>query len=75
MKESTYHPQDFLNAEEICNYLLQNRAIQFQATGAEMDRESAVRHFKEREALIVVKKMLLDEGERALRGASPPSFP
>ncbi len=67
MNQSKYHPQDFLNADQVCDYLLKNRAIQFQAQGAEMDRESAVRHFKEREALCLVKKLLLDEVERALK--------
>lgn len=64
MNQSKYHPQDFLTAHDICDYILQNRAIHFQLTSAELDRESAVRHFKEREALIIVKYLILDEGER-----------
>ena len=67
MKQSQYCPQDFLNAELLCDYLLQNRAIQFQATGHEMGRDKADRHFKERQALLIVKKLLLDEGERILK--------
>lgn len=65
MDKQTYAPQDFLNAEEICGYLLRNLEIQFQATGETMDRETAKRHFDARRSLIITKQLLLDEGERA----------
>ena len=64
--DSTYHPEDFLNADEICGYILTNITIKFQIDGLKMSREEAVEHFKTREALIRVRKLLIDESEKSI---------
>lgn len=66
MPKSAYRPQDYLMAESICDSLLRNRTIDFQLNADQMDRPKAEKHFKEREALIIVKSLLLDEGQRLL---------
>lgn len=66
MPQSTYHPQHYLLAHDVCDHLLQDRQIHFQMEAENMDRPEAVKHFKERQALLIVKQMLLDAGDRAL---------
>ncbi len=58
--------EDFLAAETVVNDLIKNREIHFQLHGPQMSRDEAVKHFKEREALVWTKKLLLDEAERIL---------
>lgn len=57
---------DFLNAEMLLNYLHHQRAIHFQLEGHTFDRETMQKHVNERAALIKVRGILLDEGERIL---------
>ncbi len=64
MSDPTYQPSDFLKADDICMYLLKNLEIHFQTEADQMDRPSAVAHFKKREALLSVRNMLVSEGER-----------
>ena len=64
MNKPKYGPQDYLNAIDVCDNLLKSREAKFQSHGAEMNTVQAKRHFSEREALIRVKIMLCDEGER-----------
>lgn len=71
MSEPSYGLNDFLNAELICDYILKNKAIQFQINGLEMRFIEARQHFNEREAIIIMKKLLLDEAERIINNANP----
>lgn len=64
MPDPIYHPTVYLAAHDLLTHMLENFEIQFQIDGPQMPRAKAVEHFKTREALIIVKTMLLDEGER-----------
>lgn len=66
MPDPVPDPSDFLRAHDVCAWLSNNYKIQFQIEGIEMPREQAVKHFKRREALLIVQTMLLDAMERAL---------
>jgi hypothetical protein len=68
MPQSRPDPRVFLLAHDVCKFLLQNRAIHFQIDGLNMDRATAQRHFKEREALVIVQTLLLDASEEVPRG-------
>lgn len=56
--------EDFLKADVVLEYLCNNLAITFQTHGEEMNRETAEKHFKDREALLRVRDMLIGEAER-----------
>ncbi len=66
MTDPVYHPADFLNADELCGYLAKNLEANFQINVDAMTRPEAVAHFEKRKALIIVKSLLIEEGERAL---------
>lgn len=56
--------EDFLKADVVLEYLCNNLAITFQTRNEEMNRETAEKHFKDREALLRVRDMLIGEAER-----------
>lgn len=67
LSDPVFTPQDFLDAEEVVDHLLQARAIQFQIEGDTYDRETMQKHVNERVALIGTKNLLLDEAQRVLK--------
>lgn len=57
----------YLMAHDVVDSILQDLAIQFQAEGGERwPREVMQEHINKRGALLLVKGLLLDEGERLL---------
>lgn len=68
MSDPTPTPQDFLNAESVVNHVANNLEIQFQTEGDNFDRPTMQAHVNKRAALLLTKKLLLDEGERILKG-------
>lgn len=66
MSDPCPQERDFLNAEAVVDFLLQQRAIQFQTEGAEFDRATMQKHVNERCALLMTKNLLLNEVERLL---------
>lgn len=64
-------PQDYLNAELVISHLAANYQIEFQRQGHEMSRDEAQQHFRERSALSLVQKLLLDAGEKMIPKTNP----
>ncbi len=60
-------PINFLNAEQICGYVSKNLEIQFQLEGDDMQKTEAVEHFRKRNALMIVRNLLIDESERVFK--------
>lgn len=56
--------QDFLYAEALVNFVLQNLTIECHTNMASWDRETMQANLKKRAALILTKSLLLDEVER-----------
>lgn len=73
MPDPIVNPANYLRAEDILTYLHKNLEIQFQAEGDKMERPAAVEHFKNREALLRVRKLLTDAAEHALKAKLKPS--
>lgn len=61
--DPSFTAEDFLRAESVCEHLAKNLEITFQTHGEEMVHPQAVRHFKKREALQIVRLMLIDRAE------------
>lgn len=60
---------DFLRADDVVAFMVRNFEIRFKTRGDDMTRDEAHMHFKNREALCRVRKILVDEAERL---AQPP---
>lgn len=73
MPDPIIAPGNFLRAEYLCTHLHKNLEIEFQARGDAMERPAAVEHFKNREALIRARKLLVDAAEHALNAKLKPS--
>lgn len=63
-EEASTTCNDILLAEEVCGMIAKNREIQFKLEGLGMTRQDAVKHFADRKALLRVRNILIDEGER-----------
>lgn len=64
MSDPTFQADHYLLAEHIVDSLLQNLAIEFQVTGEQLTRDQMQAHVNKRAALILTKRLLLDEAER-----------
>jgi hypothetical protein len=63
MNDQPPTPLDLLRVDEILGQIATDLEIHFQTCGDEMDRAAALKHFKERRALAIVRTMVLDRGE------------
>lgn len=61
---------DFLHADDVVAFIARTFAIRYKTDGTIMDERTAREHFKSREALCRVRKLLVDEAERI--GLPPP---
>jgi hypothetical protein len=67
MSDEQFSPMHYIAAHDVCRSLSENLAIHFQVIAEEATREQAVENFTKRQALMLVCKMLLDEGERVMK--------
>lgn len=60
-------PAELLRADEILSQIAKDMEIEFNLRCDEMQRPEAERHFRDRQALAIVRSILLDKGENLLR--------
>lgn len=65
MSASKISPQDYLSAETVVGQLAGNYEVAFQLHPDTMTSSEAVKHFTERQALMLVQKLLIDAAARA----------
>lgn len=65
--DPAFGPQHYLMAEAVIDSLLRDSEILFQVEGDSFDRATMQKHINERGAMIVTKKLLLDQVERLIK--------
>lgn len=68
MSDPTYTADDYLHAERVLAYLSEHRQLEFALENETFDQDKAKQHFGERWALNIARGILLNEGERLLKG-------
>jgi hypothetical protein len=66
MSDAQFQPIDYLMAHDVVRSMGENLAIHFQVNADKMDYVKAKDHFNRRQAILLVQRMLLDEGERIM---------
>jgi hypothetical protein len=57
---------DYLNADRVLQTMSANLEIEFNIAGEDMAHDEAKKHFKKREALLIVRNLLIFEAERVI---------
>lgn len=65
MPTSAYSSEDYLSAEDVLSHLSRNRELEFWLDGEHKSRDEMIKHGRERQALVIVRGLLIDEAEKS----------